>query len=166
MRRTCRYRAPARYDDEILIETRPALLRGSVLNLLIAFSAKPRIRTQRKLLAEGETVHVVCDAESEEDAPSGAICGGLRALMARRKAKRAFSIEHDCDRKAVVASGADSGDSRGAEARVGRPSSPSCGGHPERRGRDGPESMTLPSRTTLSAMITVPGCDSFNDHSR
>ena len=27
----CRYRAPARYDDEILIETRPALLRGSVL---------------------------------------------------------------------------------------------------------------------------------------
>ena len=28
---TCRYRAPARYDDEILIETRPALLRGSVL---------------------------------------------------------------------------------------------------------------------------------------
>jgi len=27
----CRYRAPARYDDQILIETRPALLRGSVL---------------------------------------------------------------------------------------------------------------------------------------
>src|SRR5215469_9678460 len=28
---TCRYRAPARYDDEILIETRPALVRESVL---------------------------------------------------------------------------------------------------------------------------------------
>ena len=28
---TCRYRSPARYDDRILIETRPALLRGSVL---------------------------------------------------------------------------------------------------------------------------------------
>ncbi len=27
----CRYRSPARYDDEILIETRPAMLRGSVL---------------------------------------------------------------------------------------------------------------------------------------
>src|ERR1700751_2802211 len=27
----CRYRAPARYDDEILIETSPALLRGSVI---------------------------------------------------------------------------------------------------------------------------------------
>src|SRR5271165_1803996 len=28
---TCRYRKPARYDDEILIETRPALVRGSVI---------------------------------------------------------------------------------------------------------------------------------------
>ncbi len=28
---TCRYRSPAKYDDEILIETRPAMLRGSVL---------------------------------------------------------------------------------------------------------------------------------------
>src|ERR1700756_1984918 len=28
---SCRYRAPARYDDEILIEARPSLLRGSVL---------------------------------------------------------------------------------------------------------------------------------------
>src|ERR1700760_2672164 len=27
----CRYRSPARYDDEILIETKPAMLRGSVL---------------------------------------------------------------------------------------------------------------------------------------
>ena len=28
---SCRYRSPARYDDEILIETRPAMLRGSVI---------------------------------------------------------------------------------------------------------------------------------------
>ena len=28
---SCRYRSPARYDDEIQIETRPALLRGSVI---------------------------------------------------------------------------------------------------------------------------------------
>ena len=26
---SCRYRSPAKYDDEILIETRPAMLRGS-----------------------------------------------------------------------------------------------------------------------------------------
>ena len=28
---SCRYRSPARYDDQILIETRPSLLRSSVL---------------------------------------------------------------------------------------------------------------------------------------
>ena len=28
---SCRYRSPAKYDDEILIETRPVLLRGSVI---------------------------------------------------------------------------------------------------------------------------------------
>ena len=33
---TCRYRAPARYDDEILIETHPAMLRGSVLNRFLS----------------------------------------------------------------------------------------------------------------------------------
>jgi acyl-CoA thioester hydrolase len=27
----CRYKAPARYDDRITIETRPSLLRGSVI---------------------------------------------------------------------------------------------------------------------------------------
>lgn len=55
----CRYRAPARYDDEILIETRPALVRESVLKfsyrILRAGGEEP------KLLAEGETIHVVCD---------------------------------------------------------------------------------------------------------
>jgi acyl-CoA thioester hydrolase len=35
---TCRYRAPARYDDEIVIETNPSMLRGSVLK----FGAKPQ----------------------------------------------------------------------------------------------------------------------------
>ena len=39
---SCRYRAPARYDDEILIETRPALLRGSVSSSLIASCARHR----------------------------------------------------------------------------------------------------------------------------
>ena len=28
---SCRYKAPARYDDQIVIETRPSLLRGSVI---------------------------------------------------------------------------------------------------------------------------------------
>ena len=38
----CRYRAPARYDDEILIETRPALVRGSVLKFAYRILGAPR----------------------------------------------------------------------------------------------------------------------------
>ena len=53
----CRYKAPARYDDQVVIETRMAALRGSVL--------KFRYRILRgndpQVLAEGETTHVVTD---------------------------------------------------------------------------------------------------------
>lgn len=60
----CRYRSPARYDDEILIETRPALLRGSVLKFAYRIYRKPgAAENARELLAEGETVHIVCDAK-------------------------------------------------------------------------------------------------------
>jgi acyl-CoA thioester hydrolase len=63
LRRRCRYRSPARYDDEILIETRPALLRGSVIKFAYRILAQGVARRGRAeaLLAEGETVHVVCD---------------------------------------------------------------------------------------------------------
>jgi acyl-CoA thioester hydrolase len=59
----CRYRAPARYDDEILIETRPALLRGSVIKFAYRVLRKAAEGDEQKLLAEGETVHVVCDEQ-------------------------------------------------------------------------------------------------------
>src|SRR5208282_2245044 len=58
---TCRYRSPARYDDQILIETRPALLRGSVLKFAYRILRKSPEGQEQTLLAEGETVHVVCD---------------------------------------------------------------------------------------------------------
>ena len=57
----CRYRAPARYDDEILIETRPALVRESVLKFAYRILRSSHDGEQPKLLAEGETIHVVCD---------------------------------------------------------------------------------------------------------
>ena len=44
---SCRYRSPARYDDEILIETRPALLRGSVLKFAYRICAKRRRKRAR-----------------------------------------------------------------------------------------------------------------------
>ena len=57
----CRYRSPARYDDEILIETRPAMMRGSVLKFAYRILRKAADGEEHTLLAEGETVHVVCD---------------------------------------------------------------------------------------------------------
>jgi acyl-CoA thioester hydrolase len=55
---TCRYKSPARYDEEILIETTAAVLRGYILK----FSYRILRETGRILLAEGETVHVVTDS--------------------------------------------------------------------------------------------------------
>ena len=57
----CRYRHPARYDDEILIETKPALVRGSVLKFAYRILRAENNGADPKLLAEGETIHVVCD---------------------------------------------------------------------------------------------------------
>jgi acyl-CoA thioester hydrolase len=57
----CRYRAPARYDDEILIETRADTLRGSVVKFAYRILRKAAEGNEHTLLADGETVHVVCD---------------------------------------------------------------------------------------------------------
>ena len=57
----CRYRSPARYDDRILIETSPSLLRGSVIKFAYRVLRKAQEGAEPTLLAEGETTHVVCD---------------------------------------------------------------------------------------------------------
>src|ERR1700722_4245110 len=55
----CRYKAPAHYDDELIIQTSVTGVRGAVL--------KFRYRVERvgdhQLLAEGETTHVVTDGK-------------------------------------------------------------------------------------------------------
>ena len=79
---TCRYRSPARYDDEILIETRPALLRGSVIKFAYSIWRKTSHEgEERKLLAEGETVHVVCDDQLNKKPLPEHYAEALRALM-------------------------------------------------------------------------------------
>jgi acyl-CoA thioester hydrolase len=78
----CRYRASARYDDEILIETRPALLRGSVLKFAYKIYRKPNQEgKERELLAEGETVHVVCDVQMKKKHLPEKYVEALRDLM-------------------------------------------------------------------------------------
>jgi acyl-CoA thioester hydrolase len=79
---SCRYRAPARYDDEILIETRPSLLRGSVLKFAYRILRKAPEGTEPALLAEGETVHVVCDDQLNRKPLPEKYAAALRAMMA------------------------------------------------------------------------------------
>jgi acyl-CoA thioester hydrolase len=80
---TCRYRAPARYDDEILIETHPSLLRGSVLKFAYQIWRRASQKgEERKLLAEGETVHVVCDDQLSKKPLPEHYAAALRAMMA------------------------------------------------------------------------------------
>ncbi len=80
---TCRYRSPAKYDDEILIETRPALLRGSVIKFGYRILRKAPEGEEPTLLAEGETVHVVCDDQLNKKALPEHYAEALRALMAK-----------------------------------------------------------------------------------
>jgi acyl-CoA thioester hydrolase len=77
----CRYRAPARYDDEILIETRPAMMRGSVLKFAYRILRKAPEGEEQTLLAEGETVHVVCDDKLQRKPLPEKYETALRELM-------------------------------------------------------------------------------------
>jgi acyl-CoA thioester hydrolase len=52
---TARYKAPARYDDELLIRTTLAGVRGSIVRFRYAILRA----ADQLLLCEGETVHVV-----------------------------------------------------------------------------------------------------------
>ncbi len=55
----CRYKAPARYDDEILVRT---CLRGARKRVLV-FGYEVYRPIENELLAEGETVHVITDRQ-------------------------------------------------------------------------------------------------------
>jgi acyl-CoA thioester hydrolase len=59
-----RYKAPARYDDELLVRTHLAGVRGSVVRFTYAVV---RVADQA-LLCEGETVHLVVDREMKRRA--------------------------------------------------------------------------------------------------
>jgi acyl-CoA thioester hydrolase len=57
-----RYKAPARYDDELVVQTRLIAARGA----LIRFGYKIVRAADELLLCEGETVHVVVDTEMKK----------------------------------------------------------------------------------------------------
>jgi acyl-CoA thioester hydrolase len=78
----CRYRSPARYDDQIVIETRPSLLRGSVIKFAYRILRKGQQDAEPVLLAEGETVHVVCDDQLIKKPLPPEHEAALKAMMA------------------------------------------------------------------------------------
>lgn len=55
----CRFKAPALYDDSVIVRTRLLNVRGSLLH----FGYEVLREAGGALLAEGETVHLVVDAE-------------------------------------------------------------------------------------------------------
>jgi acyl-CoA thioester hydrolase len=82
---TCRYRASARYDDEILIESQPAMLRGPVIKFAYRILRKGKDGSDATLLAEGETVHVVCDAEMKKKHLPEKYATALRTMMEQKE---------------------------------------------------------------------------------
>ena len=60
----CRYKAPARYDDEIIVRTHLKNVRESMVH----FGYELVRASDGALLAEGETTHVVTDAEMKKRA--------------------------------------------------------------------------------------------------
>jgi len=79
----CRYRAPARYDDEIIIETWPSMVRSSVIKFDYRIYRKPHGEgKERQLLSEGHTVHVVCDDQMNRKSLPENYSAGLHRMMA------------------------------------------------------------------------------------
>src|SRR5690242_8963805 len=58
----CRYKAPARYDDEVIVRTHLKNVRESLVHFGYELSRKE----DGLLLAEGETTHVVIDREMKK----------------------------------------------------------------------------------------------------
>lgn len=76
----CRYKAPVRYDDEVLIRTRLKNVRES----LVQFAYELVRENDGVLLAEGETTHVVTDREMRKRAIPGKYVNAFREAMGRK----------------------------------------------------------------------------------
>ena len=71
----CRYLVPARYDDEILVETEIARIRSRVVEFTY------QIKSGATLLAEGRTVHVVIGTDGRPRSMPGRYVELLKSKM-------------------------------------------------------------------------------------
>jgi acyl-CoA thioester hydrolase len=76
----CRYRAPVRYDEEVVVRTELRNVRDSVVH----FSYELRRVEDGALLAEGETTHIVTDAELKVAALPEKYLKVFRAAVGKR----------------------------------------------------------------------------------
>jgi acyl-CoA thioester hydrolase len=74
---SCRYKSPARYDDEVVLETRVTGLRQHV----IKFGYRMLRAETGELLAEAETVHVVVDKNMQKRPMPARYAEVIRATM-------------------------------------------------------------------------------------
>lgn len=74
---SCRYKASAKYDDEVRIETRPVLLRGAV----IRFGYRAVRVSDDLLLAEAQSTHILCDHEMKKKTLPEKYAAALRSVM-------------------------------------------------------------------------------------
>ena len=76
----CRYKSPAYYDEEIVIRTELRNLRGSLMH----FGYEIMRSSDGAILAEGETTHIVVNAEMEKRQLPDRYRAAFQALAGRR----------------------------------------------------------------------------------
>lgn len=77
----CRYKAPARYDDVVTIETHVAHLRSTVIKFAYRLFTTGAGAAERVLLAEAETVHVSVDRAMKKSPIPEHYLTAIRATM-------------------------------------------------------------------------------------
>jgi acyl-CoA thioester hydrolase len=76
---SCRYKAPARYDDVLTLETRVLNQRTSMIRFGYRLLREMQ-EAESTLLAEGETVHVVVDRAMQKTVLPERFAAALRSL--------------------------------------------------------------------------------------
>lgn len=82
---SCRYRSPAKYDDEVIVETRVTAMRS----FLLKFGYRLLRRTQdgEQLLAEAETTHITVDRDMQKRKLPEQYIAAIRATMNEQSAE-------------------------------------------------------------------------------
>jgi len=80
----CRYRAPVRYDEEVLVRTQLLNVRDSVVH----FGYELRRVEDGALLAEGETTHIVTNAEMKITVIPDPYMKAFRTAVGKQDRKR------------------------------------------------------------------------------